>query len=50
MQFLLLPIIMDLIRAIREEYGLDINVDDEQAKSAIGKLTQTVENASQRYV
>lgn len=45
-----LEIAMDLIKAIRREYGLDIKIHDEQALLAVKNLTQNLENACRRYV
>ena len=40
---------MDLIQAIRREYGLDIVISDVQASSAVQNLSQNLENACRRY-
>ena len=41
---------MELVRAIRAEYGLDFVSDDAQASSAIQNLTHNLENACRRCV
>ena len=41
---------MDLIQDIRRDYGLDFDIADVQAQSAVRHLQQNLENACRRYV